>query len=111
MSLATLLTQPITIVRAGASTDRYNNAAADWTTATRVTVNGRLQQTDTVEVAVGRDTLIADWLLFLPTTAVISGLDRIETAAGTFEVVGVPAVVTTPAGPHHLEVRLRSIVG
>lgn len=111
MSFAALLGQEVTIVRAAASVDRYNDVSADWSSATRTVVHGRLQQTDTVEVAVGRDTVIADWVLFLPAGTDVLPSDRVEVDGATFEVVGLPNVAHTPRGPHHVEARLRSITG
>lgn len=111
MSFASLLVEDITIVHAGQTVDRYQDTTDDWSTATRVAVKGRLQQTSTTEVTVGRDTVMADWTLFLGADAVIGPSDRVEANGATYEVVGQPAVVYGRAAPHHLEVRLRSVTG
>jgi head-tail adaptor len=111
MSLTTMLRQDVTILTAPTVTDRYNNAVPDWEHATSVVVKGWVQQTGGTELTTGRDTVIADAVLFLHPDAPITAANRVRQGIRTWEVVGAPNVASRPAGPHHLEVALRSIDG
>lgn len=105
-----LLTQAVTIVHAGSTTDRYGNTVPDWDAATRTTVMAWVQQTTGSEVTEQRNAQIGDWLMICDPAAV-TGADRVEWAGLVFEVLGPPAPVPTPQGIHHTEVRLRTVDG
>ena len=62
------------------------------------------------ECQVDRDTVVADWRVFLPSDATISPFDRIEADGKTFEVWGDPVEQRSPRGVHHLEVRLKRVI-
>lgn len=114
VSLDSLLTQDVTVLAPAAGPlDRYNNPTRDWENAAETTHKGRLEQTASTEVTLGRDTVVSDWLLFLPPEAVITPYDRVvvDGRTGEFEVVGLPDIEHTPRGPHHLEVRLAAVTG
>ncbi len=93
----------------GAQKNAYNMPIE--TEAAAVNYPCWLEQTDTVEVTVGRDTVLSDWLLVLPPEALLDATDRIAVDGRSFEVVGHPATVNTPRGAHHIECRLRAVVG
>lgn len=108
MSLAGLLTEPMSVVRYASSVDEYGNTVAG--AETKTTVRGRLEQLRTEEMVVDRDTVIVDWRAFLPVGTDITPLDRIEARGSLFEVVGLPNEQRSPRGPHHIEVSLRWVV-
>lgn len=107
MTIQSLLTQTVTIRRAGTpTTDPEGNTV---TTYTGQTVQGRVEQSQSVEVADGRQVVTSWWRAFLPPDVTVEADDRIESDDGVFEVDGRPNVARTPRGPHHLEVRLRTV--
>lgn len=106
MSLASLLTQTVEVLhRSDGAEDDYGNPVAEWSDG--VSYPGRLEQRSGSELTVDRDTQVADWVLFLPPDAVISGDDRVTWDDMTFEVIGPPVVARAPRGPHHVEAALR----
>lgn len=113
MSLASMLTEPYTIltrtaVTGTAGVDRYGNP--QYTYATGGPVYGRSTQKSATETDVGGDELIIYRLLVLFPDVVLTAYDRVQDAAGVvWEVIGQPHVATTPRGPHHLEVSLRHV--
>jgi hypothetical protein len=112
VSVATLLTEPVTIYRSTAGAeDDYGNVTHTWAVV-RSTV-GFFQQRDAVELTRDRDTQVSDWLLFLAADEVVSGRDRVGDQYGrVFEVVGTPNRPISPAhGPSHVEVSLRHVDG
>lgn len=111
MSFARLLNQPVTIVRAASSTDRYGASAPDWTNATRTETLGWLNDISRSEVVDGRDALISGWKLYLPAGTDIGGRDRVEIDAVTYEVNGPPTAAQTPKRVHHIECRLLLVEG
>lgn len=112
MSFAALLTQTVTIIEPGTSTDTYGNEVADWGAgATTTTGPGLIQQTDATEVTVDRDTVVSNLMLFLPPDRTITALCRATEGERTFEVIGEPDLLRTPRGPHHVEARLRHVAG
>lgn len=103
---ARLLPIAVTWVQPAATEDAYGNPMPDWgEDATRNDLQAWIEQQDTREVRDGRDQLVSTWL-FITNELGVGGQDRIEWADRTFEVDGEPAVMHTPAGPHHLEARL-----
>lgn len=117
MSFATLLVQPVVIVRPAMVTDRYGNQVPDWNQATRTSTKAWIAEQETQEVVVGRDAIVSTWRAFLaPTVTVLAG-DRIEwdvpgsPATVTFDVVGQPVPASTPRGLHHWEVSMRTSSG
>jgi hypothetical protein len=109
MSLATLLTEPVTIQTASSgAVDVFNDATTDYSAGTEVL--GRLEQRSAQEVTEGRDTLVSDWVLYLHPDVVVGGRDRVvDQYMRTFEVVGPPIMQRSPRGPHHLQVNLRHV--
>lgn len=108
MAIAALLTETLTVIRYGDSTDEYGNTVPG--AETRIDVAGRLEQLRADELIRDRDTVITDWRAFLPVGTDITPYDRIEARGHLFEVVGLPNEHRTPRGPHHVEVMLRWVV-
>jgi hypothetical protein len=87
--------------------DAYGNAQA--AEASRLTVSGRMEALSSDELVRDRDTIVADWRVFLPPDVTIGPFDQIESAGRTFDIWGDPIEQHTPQGLHHLEVRLRRV--
>lgn len=103
-----LLTQTATVVhRAVGTPDSEGNPTPGTTTSTDYAA--RLEQTDTLEVLEGEDRVQTDWLLFLPSTAVVVAADEVVIDSVRYQVTGQPAPVRTPRGLHHYEARLRRV--
>lgn len=108
MSLASLLTQTATIIRPSFdAVDAYGNPQPGTTTSTDYPA--RLEGLSSDELVRDRDTIVADWRMFLPPDADVSPFDRIESDGKTFEVWGDPIEQRAPRGIHHLELRLRRV--
>lgn len=106
------LGQTVTVITPGSTTDEYGNVTPNWTSGTTSTAyDGFLEQTESTEVTVGRDTIVTDWRVLLPAAAVIDEHSRVTAGGRTFEVVGHPHAVETPAGVHHIEARLVDSAG
>ena len=77
-------------------------------------VLGEIQQKESIELQVDRDTVISNWSgIFAPYTA-ITPYDRVVTADGrVFEVVDHPWPAFNPRTGHvdHIEVNLRTVEG
>lgn len=73
------------------------------------TVPAWVQQQSTTEVKVGPDTVTSNWRVFLPPEVEIEALDRIVWLEKVYEVVGVPDILFTPRGAHHIEANLRLV--
>lgn len=119
MTLARLLNQPVTVrhYQEGAR-DALNNATDDWDEG--ASYDAYLEQRpiqrdlEGAELLAGRDTRISDFLLVLPSSAVIGPLDRVVDADDrTYEVVGDPQAVWNPRRSvvSHIEAVLRRIEG
>lgn len=112
MTFSGLMVIPLTIVNPGSGTDRNNNSVPDWTDASRTAVNGWLEQSQSSEVLTDRDAQVSLWSLFVPADTPITGYSRVETGDGTvYEVDGPPKPAHTKRGVHHIEARLRLVVG
>lgn len=105
MSFAQLLTETATVVRFTTDRDEYN-AEVDGT-ATRTDHRARLEQLTTEEIIRDRDTVVADWRMFLLPGVDVTPYDHVEARGFTFDVVGLPDELRTPRGAHHLEVLLK----
>lgn len=105
MSLAALLSETATVIRPGETTDEYGNVVPGG--ETRVNYPARLEQLASDEIVRDRDTVIADWRVFLPATADITATDWVEARGYVFQVSGLPNQHRTPRGLHHTEAMLR----
>lgn len=111
MSLDLLMNQALFIATAPLVADEYQNQVRDWAHPALAGVFGLVQPTESTEVTVDRNTVVSNWLLFLPVSASIDARARVTDGTTTWEVAGQPAVIRTPRGPHHIECRLVSIEG
>lgn len=110
MSLATIL-RPMTALTATSSTDRYGDTIIDWSAPVSRTVNGWFQETSTTEDRDHRDARVVEGTGTFDIASAVQAGERIVIDGTTFDVVGAPTVRPTPRGPHHVEARLRSVVG
>ena len=112
MTLASLLTRPVTIEHRSpsASLDKYGNPLAGTTSSTETV--GYLEQTEAVEVVVGQETYTSTDLLVLPAGTSLDGSDRVVVDGERFEVLGAPNRPWGPStGEHHVEARMKRSVG
>lgn len=110
MSLASRMNQPLFIATAPLITDEYQNQVRDWDHPTLVGAFGLIEWTGATEVTVDRDTVIANWLLFLPISANVDARSRVTDGTTTYQVVGQPDRLAVGNNPH-IECRLVSIEG
>lgn len=98
----------------GDTTDSKNNTVDDWTVpdAGWPTIAAYIEQQvqNVAELRDGRDTLVSTWL-FITNELGVTARARIIWDGRTFELDGEPWKPITPAGPHHLEARLRLVEG
>lgn len=107
MGIDTFFITSMTIQRASATTDRYGDDVADWTSPTTTVVSGWLHDLSSFESYGNRDTTSVSAQIFLPSGTDITSGDRVVIGGITYEVEGAPNVARTPLGEHHLEVSLR----
>lgn len=108
MSLTGLLAEQATIYEPTFDAiDAYGNPQPG--TETSTTWPARLEQLSSDELVRDRDTVVADWRMFLPAEATVSQFARVVSAGRTFDVWGDPIEQRTPRGVHHLEIRLRRV--
>lgn len=92
-------------------TDRYGSVEEDFATYGTL-VNGWVSQTSGEEPQNdGRDPLVTGLVLFLPAGTAITGRSRVIVGDATYTVEGQPHEAWSPAGAHHLEVRLQAVAG
>lgn len=109
MTFRRLLTQTATVIRRDSigQVDEYGNPLPG--PEARTDYPARLEQVNTREVLVDRETVTSEWRLFLPPEAVISAQDLVEVDGERFEVMGRPARESSPRGTHHVEALLRVV--
>jgi len=108
VSLQSLLTQIATIYHPQFNAlDSYGNPQPG--TETSDIWPARFEQLSSDEFVRDRDTVVADWRVFLPAEAAVTPFSRVEVDGKTFEVWGDPIEQRAPRGIHHLEVRLRRV--
>ena len=108
MSLSGLLAVTVTVYRPSFDAiDAYGNPQPG--TETSTTYPARIEAMSSDELVRDRDTVVADWRLFLPAGAAIGPFDRIESDGKSFEVWGDPIEQRSPRGIHHLEVLCRRV--
>ena len=105
-----MLTQTVTVLRSSQGTSTVDAEGFATNSPTEVDYPGLIQQRAAAEVIVGPDTLISDHLLFLGPDAEIDGRDQVRAGDQLYDIVGQPAVVSTPRGPHHIEADLQLVV-
>lgn len=110
--------QTVTRVRAGVTTDRYNDQVVDWFTPDLLDIPGcRLQPAlggadEAATTVIDRDQLNKRWLLFAPPGADITGSDRIHFNGVDHEVLGDVRRWSSPSGRlDHIEADLLRVEG
>ena len=103
MSFEQLLIHTVTVYPwAGNTEDRYGNLSEAW--GSGVDYPARVQQDTSAETLINRDTRQTVYTVFLPASAVITALSKIDYGSRTLMVVGDPDQVADSIGVHHLEV-------
>lgn len=113
MTLAAMMDQQGTILRAELTEDRNHNEVEDWSTPTETPTAYMLGPVSTSEQIDGRDALIGVQLLYLPPDADVTGRDRFRDAAGDVYLITGPIVQARRPrrGVHHLEANLKLVEG
>ena len=106
----------VVIVRAGYRVDKYGNESSerDWANAVRTPVTGVSVQPDVSEEETGdRRTVTTGWRLFTPMGRDLDLLptDRVEYDGMTLEVDGEVARFRVGGRVHHVEARLKRVIG
>jgi hypothetical protein len=108
MSLTGMLTETVTVYSPSFDAmDAYGNPQPG--TETSADYPARLEALTSDELLRDRDTIVADWRVFLPPAAVVSPFARIEADGKSFEVHGDPIEQRAPRGIHHIELRLKRV--
>lgn len=108
------MSETVTVLRAGTTTDRYRNVVADWSNPARTEVPGCAVAPGTSsEENAGRTAVIAGLTVYLPAGADVRPADRIEIRGVVYDIDGEPGdwrnpFTDTRAG---LEVALRRVTG
>ena len=113
MSLARLMSQPLTVQAMGPTTQ---DVYGDWipgAVGAPVAVSGYLEQATTVEFVLNRDTTITTWKAFLPVGTVVTPLSLVNYDAQVFQVDGAPFNAFNPRtkSVSHIECKLIVVTG
>lgn len=94
------------------TTDRYGNTVVAFIEPTGgwPQIDAWIQQQSSTEQRDGRDTIVSTWMLFTNEIGVTARA-RIVWDSHVFDVDGVPHIVSTRRGTHHVEARLRLVEG
>lgn len=114
--MSALYSDAVTVVRAGYKVDKYGNETSelDWANAVRTAVTGVSVQPDASSEATGdRGTVVTGWRLFTPRGRDLDLLptDRVEYDGMTLEVDGEVARFRMAGRVHHVEARLKRVIG
>jgi head-tail adaptor len=102
MSFDGLLIHTVTVYPwSGGTEDRYGNATEGW--GTGVQYPARVEQDTSAETLIDRDTRHSIYTVFLPPTAAVTALSKIDYGGRTLQVVGDPDEVADAIGVHHIE--------
>ena len=113
MSLARLMSQPLTVQAMGPTTQ---DVYGDWipgAVGAPVAALGYLEQSTTVEFVLNRDTTVTTWKAYLPASVAITPLSIINFQAQVFQVDGEPWDVWNPRtkAVDHIECKLIVVAG
>jgi len=101
----------VTWIQPGTTTDGYGNTVADWADpAGETDLRVMIEQRRAIEELDGRTATVTTLVLFTNELGV-AAVDRFVWGDDTYEIDGDPAIVHTPAGPHHAECQLRRVEG
>lgn len=99
--------EPLTIRRAGSTTDAYGNTSEDWDTPTDTDVTGHVQpdtSAESLELRT-RDQVTATYRIWFEPTVDVMSSDRIVWGTRVLTVVGEPQLWPGPfGGTDHIEV-------
>lgn len=101
-----MLTQEVTVygVTDGAADD-YGNVTQTW--ASVAVELGRFEQRAAQERTTDQEVVTSDWVLYLHPATAVTSRSRVGDEFGrTFEVVGPPALVSTPRSGVYVEASL-----
>lgn len=108
MTIQKLMSQPLTVQAVGGTTlDAYGNSVPGPVGAP-VAEFGFLEQKDTVEYLLNRDTVVSKWKAFLFPTSTVTELAYINFGGQQFQVDGAPWHVFNPRAKavSHIECKL-----
>lgn len=112
MSLAKLMTQTGTILRAARVEGRYNAEVLSWDAPAEVDTACWVSGGSASEETGGRDALVRDRKLYLPAEADITGLDRFRLGDDVYLIDGPIVPAQRPGrGVHHLECAIKRVEG
>ena len=96
MSLGQMMRQPLTVQKVGGTTtDVYGNSVPT-AIGSAVAALGYLEQKDTVEFLLNRETVVSKWTAYFPAITVIGAWDYVNFNAQKFQVDGEPWRVYNP---------------
>ena len=96
MSLANLMSQPLTIQKIGGGVlDEYGNTVAS-ALGSPVAAVGYLELTESIENLNDRDTVVSSFQAWLPAETDVTAFDRLNFGSQSFEVDGEPWHVFNP---------------
>jgi hypothetical protein len=114
VSLLTLCTRPVTLVRRTRSAGSGPYGEDVLADGERVELRAQLHQQTSDEYLVGQDTVRAGWVCVLPDPSLVVGRDDVvEVDGARFEIVGEPYLAWHPLlqRHHHWELQLTEVVG
>lgn len=111
MTLATMLTEDVTILRAGTTTDRAGDIIKSWASPASTAAKCFVETKRSDEDEFRRFSTDVLYLLFFSVGTDVQSGDRVVWGSITMEVIGKPMKRLTPKGVHHLEVAAREFTG
>lgn len=110
MTLAGLLSQDVDLLAYdGTATDAWGNETPSYVVDANGPYRGRVEHTDSQEIAYAGETVVTDWQVFLDASAPITAQHRVREGGRTFRVIGEPASQRSPRGVHHITARLVAV--
>jgi hypothetical protein len=102
--------QTVEVLTGAPTTDRYGNAALDWTSPSVAVVSGcRVLPVTGAEVL---DRVTQRWMLFAPLGTALLATDRVRFGGVTYDVVGEVRRWSSPSGAvAHIEADLERVEG
>lgn len=107
MSLSRLMGQPVLVQPMTTTKDEYGNDQPS-TLGAPVSETGYLEQKDTVEYQLDRETVVSRWTCYLHASSVVTALSQITFNTQTFQVDGEPWHAWNPrtSSVSHIECKL-----
>jgi head-tail adaptor len=103
----------VTLLAPTYTADRYGTQVADWSAPPTATFDERgwFTQTDTDEMAQGREGITDAFELTLPATSALTEDMRVRRLGADYEIRGSVRRAETPDGTHHVIAYLRKVTG